>query len=95
MTAYFVARLSVKDPEAMAEYSKSAGPLIAAHGGKVLFRGDASDNLVGEMNMPNIVVFAFPTKGKITEFFNSAEYQALTDMREAGAEMVLSAHDAV
>jgi len=47
------------------------------------------------MNMPNIVVFAFPTKGKINEFFNSAEYQALTDMREAGAEMVLSAHDAV
>ena len=93
MTAYLAARLSVKDPEAMAEYSKNADPLIAEFGGKLLFKGGMDDVLSGEMAQPNLAVFEFPDKAAIDTFFNSASYQALTAIREKGAEMILSAHE--
>ncbi len=93
MTAYFAARLNVKDPEAMAEYSKNAAPIIAEHGGKLLFKGGADDILAGTMTQPNLVLFAFPDKAAIHAFLNSQRDQALTAMREKGADMILSAHE--
>jgi uncharacterized protein (DUF1330 family) len=93
MTAYFAARFTVKDPEAIAEYSKAAGPIIAEHGGKLLFKGGADATLSGETAQPNIAMFAFPDKEAITTFFNSPDYQALTALREKGADMILSAHE--
>lgn len=93
MTAYFTARFTIKDPEALSEYSKTAAPIIAEHGGKLLFKGGADGVLTGETTKPNIAIFAFPDKNKITEFFNSPKYQALASLREKGADMVLSAHE--
>jgi len=93
MTAYLAARLSVKDPEALAEYSKSAAPIIAEFNGKLLFKGGPDDILVGESAQPNIALFAFPDKAAIHAFFNSPGYQALTAIRTKGADMVLSAHE--
>lgn len=95
MPAYLAARMNVKNPERLTEYSKSAAPIIAQHGGRLLFKGGADDNLVGEMSMPNLAVFEFPDKASIDTFFNSDEYQALTALRNQGADMVLSAHEAV
>lgn len=93
MTAYFAARFTVKDPDALAEYSKSAAPIIAEHGGKLLFKGGAESTLSGETQQPNIAMFAFPSKEAITTFFNSSEYQALSSIRAKGADMILSVHE--
>ena len=93
MTAYFTARFTVKDPEALAEYSKAAAPIIAEHGGKLLFKGGADGALSGETAQPNIAMFAFPSTEAITTFFNSPDYQALSSLRAKGADMFLSAHE--
>lgn len=92
MSAYLVARMAVKDADKLADYSKQAASLIAAYGGKLLFKGGAEANLFGQMDMPNMAVFIFPDLEKITEFYHSPEYQALAPLRQTGAEMVLSAH---
>ncbi len=92
MTAYFVARFTIKDAAALATYSKKAGPIIASFGGELLFKGSADHVLVGEMPLCNIAVFQFPTSEKLDAFYTSEAYQALKSAREAGADMVLSAH---
>lgn len=93
MTAYFTARFTIKDPEALSEYSKAAAPIIGEYGGKLLFKGGADGVLSGETTEPNIAVFVFPDKTKITEFFNAPDYQALASLRAEGADMILSAHE--
>ncbi len=95
MTAYLVARLKVKSPEAMAEYSQNAAVIIKRFGGKPILKGGEEANLIGALELPNIAVFAFPDREAVMGFYNSEDYRALLPLREAGADMVLSVHDAV
>ena len=92
MSAYLVARFAVKDADALAAYSKKAGPVIASFGGELLFKGGADMILTGEDPLPGIAVFRFENPDKLDTFYTSAAYRALKSAREAGAEMVLSAH---
>lgn len=92
MSAYFAARFNVKDASLLADYSKQAAPIIASFGGELLFKGGADTILTGETTMPGIAVFKFPSQEKLDEFYNSDAYTALKPAREAGANMVLSAH---
>jgi len=92
MPAYFVARFNIKDAVALAAYSKKAGPIIASFGGELLFKGGGEQILTGEITLPNVAVFQFPTREKLDAFYISDAYEALKSAREAGADMVLSAH---
>lgn len=92
MPTYFVARFAIKDAEALAAYSKKAGPIIASFGGELLFKGGADKILTGTDALPGIAVFQFPTREKLDAFYTSDAYKALKSAREAGAQMVLSAH---
>ncbi len=93
MSAYLVARFSVRDSDALATYSQSAGPLVAEHGGKLLFKGNADHFLNGDDPRPGIAVFEFPSKQQLDTFYKSDAYTALKEIREKGADMILSAHD--
>ena len=92
MSAYFVARFAIKDPTLLAAYSSKAAPIIKSFGGELLFKGGADQILTGESSFPGIAVFRFPDHNKLDAFYTSDAYQALKSAREAGAEMVLSAH---
>lgn len=92
MAAYLAARLRVKNPDALASYSKRAATIVGKFGGKLLFKGGADDILIGAIDLPNLAVFEFPDQDAITAFYNSDAYQALAAIREEGADMVLSSH---
>jgi len=92
MSAYFVARFSVKDAGALGAYSKAAAPIFASFGGELLFKCNAADALAGEPPLPGIAVFQFPDRSTLNDFYNSDAYRALTEARQAGADMVLSGH---
>jgi uncharacterized protein (DUF1330 family) len=92
MSAYLVARFTVKDGAALGTYSKAAAPIISSFGGELLFKCNAADALAGEPPLPGIAVFRFPDRTALKEFYNSGAYQALTEMRQAGADMMLSGH---
>ncbi|MBL4596479.1 MAG: DUF1330 domain-containing protein [Robiginitomaculum sp.] len=92
MPAYFVARFAIIDSVSLAAYSKKATPIIASFGGELLFKGGADQILTGNDPLPGIAVFQFPDQEKLDAFYASESYRALKSAREAGAEMVLSAH---
>jgi len=75
MTAYFVARIKVKNPESLAQYSKSAAPILSKFGGKLLFKGDVGDIFLEDTELSTLAVFEFPHKDRKSTRLNSSHDQ--------------------
>lgn len=95
MTAYFVAQFTVKNADTLASYSKKAGPVIASHGGEVIFKSASGEALDGVNPHKGIAVFAFPSEQAMKECHASRDYQSLVNERRQGADMVISGYVAV
>ena len=87
---YVVARLTVTDPDAFAEYVKDATAAIRQYGGRPLARGGAYEALEGEARPRNVVI-EFDSVEQARTYYNSPEYQAAKAKREGAcvAEFVL------
>ena len=75
----------IKDPAALAEYAKHAGPAILAGGGKFLARGgrvQAFDAGIGERT----VVVEFPSFEQALATYGRAAYQAAAAKLEGAVE---------
>ena len=48
MTAYWIAKVNIKDENAYAEYAKRAGPAITKYKGKYLVKGGKFEILEGK-----------------------------------------------
>ncbi len=74
--AYWVACYkSIKDPNALAEYAKLAGPAIQAGGGRFLARGTPAKTYELGINQ-RIVVIEFDSVEKAIQAHDSPGYQA-------------------
>ena len=73
--AYWIAHVTVTDPEAYGKYAALAGPAIAAHGGKFLARGGRYVQLEGQARERNVVA-VFPSLEMAVECYHSAAYSA-------------------
>jgi uncharacterized protein (DUF1330 family) len=76
--AYWIAMYrSVKNPDAVAEYAKLAGPAIQAGGGRFLARGDAAKQYeAGAGKPPRTVLIEFESVAKAMATHDSPAYQA-------------------
>ena len=75
----------IKNPDALAEYAKSAGPAILASGGTFLARGgrvQAFDDGIGERT----VVVEFPSFEQAVAAYRSDAYQAAAAKLEGAVE---------
>ena len=95
MSAYFVAQFTVKDPAVLASYSRKAGPVIASYGGELLFKSPSGEALDGENPHNGIAVFRFPSEEALRSCHDSDGYQALTEERRKGAEMIITGYGSV
>ncbi|WP_349370933.1 DUF1330 domain-containing protein [Salinarimonas sp.] len=88
--AYFIARVTVTDPERYAEYAKGATEAIRKYGGKPLVRGGAMKVMEGE-GRPRNVVIEFESVEQAERYYHSPEYQAAKAKREGAgiADMVI------
>ena len=81
MVAYVVSAMSaVHDEALMGEYAAVAGPTVAAHGGKMLARGNI-EVLDGDSPARGGVVIEFPSADAVRAWYASPEYQKIVDMR--------------
>jgi uncharacterized protein (DUF1330 family) len=71
--------------------TSTRGPTFAPYGGTVLFRGSKAQPLSGSAHGDRIVVAAFPDMDALRAWHASPAYQALIALRDAGAEVVLTA----
>lgn len=80
MKAYWIAHVSVTDPEAYKGYQALAPAAFAAHGARFLARGGAHEVLEGPA-LDRHVVIEFPSLAAAKACYASAEYQSARALR--------------
>lgn len=88
MTAYWIGRVRVTDPDGYGEYAKRAGPAIEKHGGRFLARGGRTVTLEGD-EYPRNVVVEFPSVEAAEACYNSPEYQEAVAFAKDAADRLL------
>jgi uncharacterized protein (DUF1330 family) len=86
MTAYLIADIEVTDPAGYEEYKQRVPAIIAAHGGRYLARGGASEVLEGTWQPRRTAIIEFPSLAAIETFWSSPEYQPVRAIRERCAQ---------
>lgn len=94
MAAYWIAHVTVTDPEQYKAYQALASAAFARFGGQFLARGGESDLLEGPA-MARHVVIEFPDLAAARACYASAEYQAARAARAGAAEVALVIVDGV
>lgn len=89
MAAYVIADLDVFDPEGFEEYRRRVPPTIAAHGGRYLARGGATEVLEGAWSPTRCVILEFPDVERFRAWWSSPEYAALRAIRERTARSTI------
>ena len=88
--AYVIATVEVSDPARYEHYKTAAQAAIAAHGGRYLVRGGASEVVEGAFPGSRFVVLAFPDMATARSFVGSADYIAAKAHREGAATMSMA-----
>lgn len=81
MTAYWIAHVTVTDPEAYKGYQALAPEAFAAHGARFLARGGAAETLEGP-DFARHVVISFPSLEAARACYASAAYQSARARRD-------------
>lgn len=83
MAVYVIADLQeILDPADYTGYRVQAPATIAAHGGRYLARGGATESLEGDWLPARTVILEFPTKAQFQAWWDSPGYQAIRPIRE-------------
>jgi uncharacterized protein (DUF1330 family) len=85
MPAYVIFDIHVDDADAYAPYRGPAGEAVAAHGGRYLARGGATEVLEGEWELDRLVVLEFPSIEQAKAWYHSPEYQEVAPIRHAAS----------
>ena len=91
MSALIIVDIEVTDPVRYEDYKRLASAAIAAHGGRYLVRGGASEVLDGDWTPRRLVVLQFDSVEKAKAWRSSAEYAEAKKVREhcARANMIV------
>jgi len=92
MAAYIVGTITVRDAARWARYVEGVAETFRRHGGEVLLRAGAPLPLAGRAHGERVVVARFVDMAALRRWFDSAEYQALVPLRDAAADVVLTAY---
>ena len=82
---YWVARITVHQPERYPDYVKTASPAYQRFGAKFLVRGGAFEVTEGDARPRNVVI-EFPTYQAALDCYNSPEYTEARTIRQAISE---------
>jgi uncharacterized protein (DUF1330 family) len=85
MPVYVIADIEVTDPVGYDEYKQRVPAVIAAHGGRYLARGGASEVLEGTWRPKRSVIIEFASLAALKAFWESPEYRPLRELRERSA----------
>ncbi len=88
--AYWIARVSVSDPDQYKLYAEGAPAAFAKFSARILARGGRHSQLEGD-GRPRNVVIEFPSYDEAIACYNSPEYQAAKAKRKTAghAEIVI------
>ena len=86
-SAYIIANVDVKDPQAYEAYKRLSTIAMKAHGAEVCVRGGKVEVLEGDWVPDRLVMLKFPSVEAAKAFNNSVEYDAARQARQGIAVM--------
>ena len=81
MPAYVVVEIEITDPETYARYVQQVQPSLDAHGGRFVVRGGQAETLEGDWTPKRLAVLEFESVEKANQFYHSADYKPVRQMR--------------
>ena len=81
MSCYFVAQITIQDPEEYARYLEGYDAVFSRYEGEVVAVDDAPLLLEGDWCHGRFVLIRFPSEAEARRWYSSAEYQALAEHR--------------
>ena len=81
MSCYFIAQITIHDPETYKKYLNGFDEIFENYEGKVIMVDDAPSILEGEWNYTRIVMIRFPDETEARRWYESTEYQHLVRYR--------------
>ena len=95
MAAYVIGEIEVTDPTTYAQYGRQVLATIEKFGGRFVVRGGTVEPLEGGWSPKRLVVLEFPTMAKAREWYHSAEYAPLIELRQRASRGKLVAVEGV
>lgn len=81
MAAYVIGEIDVTDPAGYDEYRRHVLATVQQHGGRFLARGGRAEALEGNAPPRRVVVLEFPSYEQALQWYRSAEYAPLIELR--------------
>ena len=94
MSAYWITRCHILDPEIYNKYLELAGPAIIKHGGKFLVRGGNQTEKEGE-GFERTVLVQFDSLDQAKRCYESDEYGAALQFSKKSSERLVVLVDGV
>lgn len=82
---YFIAHITVRNPEAYKEYVTRDTPILQRLGGTFIIRGGQSTIVEGSLHERHVVI-EFPSYQAALDAYNDPEYQEVADIRRRNAD---------
>jgi len=92
MAAYLIGTIRITEQQSWQQYVDRVGATFPPHDGKVMLRAAKALELAGCAHGDRVVVAEFPDLAALEGWHASPEYQALIALRDAGADVVLTAY---
>ena len=93
MAACIVGTITVRDEALWARYLAGVAETFRRYGGEVLLRARSPVPLSGKAHGERVVVARFADMAALRRWFDSPEYQELIPLRDAAADVVLTAYE--
>ena len=81
MAAYLLVDLDIHDQDGFQEYRSRVPEYIAKHGGEYLVRGGEFEVIEGDWTPNRLVLFRFPDRQAIRNFFADPDYAKIAEIR--------------
>lgn len=83
MAAYLIANITVTDRYGFERYRANVPAVIAAHGGRYIVRGGATEVVEGDLDINRLIILEFPDMAALKRFYASPEYEPLLALRRS------------
>lgn len=86
MSCYFVAQITIDDPELYQRYLDGYDAVFSQYAGTVIAVDDAPEVLEGDWSRTRIVMIRFPDEAALKGWYGSAAYQELAQYRRRASQ---------
>jgi len=93
MAAFFIATLTIKNPEKFQKYAEKVRATFGPFGGEFLTKGKVGETLCGSADHQVAVIVKFPDLQSVTNWYKSDAYQAIIPVRDEGADVTLISYE--